>query len=79
MPVTAMPPPRSRDTGAAASFPEYSYVVLAHDVRAASGDYPSGTRGVIVHKHADGIGYEVEFETPAFGVLTLTESDLSAA
>ena len=36
--------------------------------------YPAGCRGVIVHRHADGIGYEVEFEEPAFRVITLTGS-----
>jgi len=31
---------------------------------------------VIVHRHTDGFGYEVEFEQPAFRVLTLTASDI---
>ena len=55
---------------------EYSRVSLRHDVEAGGATYAAGTRGVIVHRHADGIGYEVEFEHPAFRVITLTERDI---
>ena len=60
-------------------FAEYSYVSLKHDVRVGDTEYKAGTRGVVVHRHADGIGYEVEFERPHFGVLTLMTADLDAA
>jgi hypothetical protein len=55
---------------------EYSTVRLSHPVQVGGVTYPAGCRGVIVHRHADGIGYEVEFEEPAFRVITLTGSDI---
>ena len=55
---------------------EYSAVRLSHPVQLGGVTYPAGCRGVIVHRHADGIGYEVEFEEPAFLVITLTGSDI---
>lgn len=60
-------------------FAEYSYVALTHEVIAGGVKYPSGSRGVVVQRHSDGVGYEVEFERPRFGVLTLTAKDLIAA
>ena len=65
--------------GEAASRPaEYHYVELTHAVEAAGAVFPAGTRGVVVHRHADEIGYEVEFEKPRFAVLTLTSRDIEA-
>ena len=55
---------------------EYAYVRLRHDVTVGGVTYRTGVRGVIVHRHADGIGYEVEFEHPAFRVVTLTARDI---
>jgi len=63
----AGPPPELR---------AYDFVRLRCDVHAGGAKYPAGTRGVIVHCHADHIGYEVEFEAPVFRVLTLTAVDL---
>lgn len=54
----------------------FSAVRLRHPVQVGGVTYPAGCRGVIVHRHADGIGYEVEFEEPAFRVITLTGSDI---
>ena len=73
--LPAVPPSEARPgTGLV----EYAAVVLARDVLAFGGVYKSGTAGVIAHKHADGIGYEVEVETPRFAVLTLMARDLIA-
>jgi hypothetical protein len=58
-----------------AVLPEYSFVRLSHTVEAGGISYPMGAQGVIVHRHSDGIGYEVEFERPRFRVITLTASD----
>ena len=55
---------------------DYAYVRLRHDVTLAGVTYKAGARGVIVHRHADGVGYEVEFEQPAFRVITLTGRDI---
>jgi hypothetical protein len=55
---------------------DYAYVRLRHAVQAGDTIFAAGTRGVIVHRHADGIGYEVEFEQPMFRVITLTGRDI---
>ena len=55
---------------------EYSRVSLRHDIQSNGATYAAGTQGAIVHRHADGVGYEVEFERPVFRVITLTERDL---
>jgi hypothetical protein len=55
---------------------DYASVRLRHEVSLAGVTYKAGTRGVIVHRHADGVGYEVEFTEPAFRVVTLTAQDL---
>jgi hypothetical protein len=52
-------------------------VALTHPIQHNGDTLPTGTPGVIVHRHVDGIGYEVEFETPAFAVLTLCGEDLT--
>ncbi len=67
------------ETTADAALAEYAYVRLRHDVTSAGVIYETGSRGVIVHRHADGVGYEVEFEQPAFRVITLTAQDIQPA
>jgi hypothetical protein len=59
-----------------AALRDYAYVRLRHAIQAGDTTYAQGTRGVIVHRHADGVGYEVEFEQPVFRVLTLTGRDI---
>ena len=66
----------SSATKAAVLLTEYSFVRLNRPVNAGGVTYPAGSRGVIVHRHDDGIGFEVEFEQPAFRVITLTASDI---
>ena len=63
-------------TAPGSALPEYAYVRLRHAIQAGGTTYAAGARGVIVHRHADGIGYEVEFEQPAFRVITLTGRDI---
>jgi hypothetical protein len=55
---------------------DYAYVRLRHDVSLAGVTYKAGARGVIVHRHADGVGYEVELTEPSFRVVTLTAQDI---
>ena len=55
---------------------EYTFVTLRHSVEAGGVTYPAGSKGVIVHRHPDGRGYEVEFESPGFAVITLTGRDM---
>jgi hypothetical protein len=55
---------------------EYSRVSLCHDIQSGGTTFAAGTQGVIVHRHGDGVGYEVEFERPVFRVVTLTERDI---
>jgi hypothetical protein len=58
---------------------DYAYVRLRHAIQAGDTTYAPGTRKVIVHRHADGVGDEVEFEQPVFRVLTLNGRDIRAA
>jgi hypothetical protein len=51
-------------------------VRLRHDVSLVGVTYKAGARGVIVHRHADGVGYEVELTEPSFRVVTLTAQDI---
>jgi hypothetical protein len=39
---------------------------------------PRGARGVIMASYADGLAYEVEFESPHHVVLTLEGKDIQA-
>ena len=64
------------ETSSDAGLSEYAYVRLRHDVTSAGVAYRTGARGVVVHRHADGVGYEVEFAEPAFRVVTLTARDI---
>ncbi len=58
---------------------EYAPVVLTREVTAGGAVFPSGSAGVIVHCHRDGVGCEVEFTRPAFRVITLTADYLTSA
>jgi hypothetical protein len=58
-------------------FVEFSPVTLKRTLVHKGATFPAGLRGVIVHKHSDGIGYEVEFSHPVEAVLTLKGEDLS--
>ncbi len=59
-------------------FAEYSFVALARAVEHNGTTLPAGTEGVVVHRHSDGLGYEVEFEHPTFAVITLSGADLTS-
>lgn len=59
-----------------AGFAEFSPVLLKRQIVHRGVTFPAGSRGIVVHKHADDIGYEVEFSRPAEAVLTLTSQDL---
>jgi hypothetical protein len=60
------------------AFPELSTVRLTHDVDVKGRILPKGARGTVVAACSDGIGYEVEFETPFHAVVTLKACNLSA-
>ena len=63
-------------TASEAELREYDFVRLRRDIHAGGATYRAGARGVIVHRHDDRVGYEVEFTAPVFRVLTLTARDL---
>jgi hypothetical protein len=60
------------------AFPELSTVRLTRDVAVKGRILPNGARGTVVAAYSDGIGYEVEFETPFHAVVTLEAGTLSA-
>jgi hypothetical protein len=60
------------------AFAEYSAVTLKRSLIHDNVTFPAGTRGVVVHRHRDGIGYEVEFSRPVEAVLTVMGADLIA-
>jgi hypothetical protein len=60
------------------AFPELSTVRLTRDVDVKGRILPKGARGTVVAAYSDGIGYEVEFETPFHAVVTLEAGNLSA-
>lgn len=62
-----------RSTG----FAEFSPVALKREIVHRGVTFPAGSRGIVVHRHADGIGYEVEFSRPTEAVLTLTSQILT--
>lgn len=72
-------PMRDRSEPILAVFPDYSRVALTSDVQHQGRVFPAGTKGVIVDRHGDGLAYEVEFEQPAFAVISLTGDHLKAA
>jgi hypothetical protein len=55
---------------------DYAYVRLRHVIQSGETTYAESTRGVVVHRHADGLGYEVECEQLTFRVVTLTGRDI---
>jgi hypothetical protein len=59
-------------------FEELSEVVLAQPIEAQGVSMPTDARGVVMAAWADGLAYEVEFETPQHAVLTVEASDLKA-
>lgn len=67
---------RPEPTGYA--FPELSTVRLTHDIEVKGRLLPKGARGTVAAAYSDGIGYEVEFETPFHAVVTLEAGNLSA-
>jgi hypothetical protein len=56
---------------------EFSAVTLRCAVTWRGMTFPAGARGVVVHRHHDGEGYEVEFAEPAEAVLSLSRGDLA--
>ena len=76
MAKAALKAPTTDATAADAALRDYARARLRHDVSLAGVIYQTGARGVIAHRHPDGVGYEVEFTEPAFGVVTLTRQDL---
>jgi hypothetical protein len=61
------------------TFEELSEVSLTHAVEAEGFVMPSGATGVVMAAYADGLAYEVEFESPRHVVLTLEAADIRPA
>ena len=57
---------------------DFTEVTLAHSVEAEGVYLPRGARGVVMAAYADGLAYEVEFESPCHVVLTLEDKDICA-
>jgi hypothetical protein len=57
---------------------EFTEVTLKRAVHVRGVDVPVGAHGVVMAAYADGLAYEVEFETPKHIVLTLEGTDLQA-
>jgi hypothetical protein len=66
----------SRSPHRSRAFAEFTTVALRRQVQYNGVTFPAGSRGVVVHRYKDGIGYEVEFSQPVEMVVTLTGSDL---
>jgi hypothetical protein len=60
------------------SFEELSEVTLARPIKVQGVSMPAGARGVVMAAWADGLAYEVEFESPQHAVLTIEGEDLKA-
>jgi hypothetical protein len=60
------------------SIPEFTEVTLKRVVHVLGVHLPVGARGVVMAAYADGLAYEVEFETPKHIVLTLEGADIQA-
>jgi hypothetical protein len=62
-------------------FSIYSFVTLTRTIERKTASrtvtFPAGTRGMIVHVHADGAAFEVEFEEPTFAVVIVFAADLA--
>ncbi len=59
------------------AFGEYSRVALTTHVNREGVALSAGAEGVIVHDHGDG-SFSVEFEKPAFEVVTIYATELKA-
>jgi hypothetical protein len=57
-------------------FEEFTRVILTHPVEVQGVSMPAGASGVIMAAWADGMAYEVEFESPHHVVLTIEGADL---
>ncbi len=73
-----MPEPMAlrSDPATGSGLAEFDRVTLARTLVHRGMTFPAGLRGVIVHRHSGGIGYEVEFSHPIEAVLTLKRGDL---
>ena len=60
-------------------FADFAIVRLTRPARGFGVLYPAGSVGVVVERHEDGIGYEVEFDSSKPGVATVVNRDLEAA
>jgi hypothetical protein len=58
--------------------PELTEVTLKRAVDRRGVHLPAGARGVVMAAYANGLAYEVEFETPKHMVLTLEDTDVQA-
>jgi hypothetical protein len=56
-------------------FEDFTTVTLTHPVEVQGVSMPAGARGVVMAAWADGMAYEVEFESPHV-VLTIEGADL---
>ncbi len=54
---------------------EFVRVILRRAVERSGVTIPVGAVGIVVHRHADGRGYEVEFAEPFEIVVTLTSDE----
>ena len=71
--------PTSEPGNGPKTFNEFAMVRLKRPARGFGVLYPAGSVGAIVHRHADGIGYEVEFDSPKPGVATVVRDGLESA
>jgi hypothetical protein len=58
--------------------PELTEITLKRAVDRRGVHVPAGAHGVVMAAYADGLAYEVEFETPKHVVLTLEGTDIQA-
>lgn len=58
--------------------PELTEVTLNRAVDRRGVHLPAGAHGVVMAAYADGLAYEVEFETPKHIVVTLEGTDIRA-
>lgn len=61
-----------------APIPELTEITLRRAVDRRGVHMPAGAHGVVMAAYADGLAYEVEFETPKHIVLTLEGTDIQA-
>ena len=58
------------------AIPELSVVALTHPLPMGKRVLPEGATGAVVFAYDDGIGYEVELETPFHCVVTVERDDI---